>query len=194
MGNRKDQSEATRGRILNAALSEFIAHGYNGASTRSITTAANVSPGLLFHYFPSKDNLYLELVRFGFQEMRVDVEEAQHSPLAYLTGMAERIIGMLRDQHESAAMFVFMNDVASHPGFVSEADALMAEHDIVRQSIPVVTEGQRRGELRTGSPEALALAFWGALQGIAEDVAAHPERPLPDPEWIVDIVRKRSES
>lgn len=47
-----------------AALEEFVAHGYGGASTNAITRRAGISKGLLFHYFGSKKNLFLYLVDF----------------------------------------------------------------------------------------------------------------------------------
>ena len=51
--------------------------------------------------------------------------------------------------------------------------------------------GQREGTVRAGDPTALSIAFWAAIQGIAEELAVYPDMPCPEPEWIVDIVRKR---
>ena len=45
--------------------------------------------------------------------------------------------------------------------------------------------------MRDGDPVALSIAFWAAIQGIAEELAVYPDMPCPEPEWIVDIVRKR---
>ena len=48
-------------RILNAAITEFAKKGYNKASTNEIVKEANISKGLLFHYFKSKKDLFLFL-------------------------------------------------------------------------------------------------------------------------------------
>jgi len=48
---------------MRAALEEFAEKGYDLASTNSIIEKAGISKGLLFHYFGSKKNLYLHLVR-----------------------------------------------------------------------------------------------------------------------------------
>ena len=45
--------------ILRAAISEFGRVGYESASTNEIVKKANVSKGLLFHYFTSKEKLYI---------------------------------------------------------------------------------------------------------------------------------------
>lgn len=48
-------------RILNAALKEFAQKGYKNASTNEIVKGAEISKGLLFHYFKNKKELYLFL-------------------------------------------------------------------------------------------------------------------------------------
>lgn len=54
-----DRSAETRGRILDAALTEFSTHGLAGARTERIAQAAGVNKALLYYYFSSKENLYL---------------------------------------------------------------------------------------------------------------------------------------
>lgn len=51
--------EDKRDKILQAAIREFAERGYEKASTNQITQEAQISKGLLFHYFKSKKNLYL---------------------------------------------------------------------------------------------------------------------------------------
>ncbi|MDQ0194159.1 TetR/AcrR family transcriptional regulator [Paenibacillus wynnii] len=48
-------------RVLNAALKEFAQKGYQNASTNEIVKEAEISKGLLFHYFNNKKDLYLFL-------------------------------------------------------------------------------------------------------------------------------------
>lgn len=50
-----------RDRILNAALKEFAQKGYKNASTNEIVKEAEISKGLLFHYFTNKKGLFLFL-------------------------------------------------------------------------------------------------------------------------------------
>lgn len=51
-------------RILNAALKEFAAKGYQMASTNEIVREAGISKGLLFHYFNNKKDLFLFLYNY----------------------------------------------------------------------------------------------------------------------------------
>ena len=48
-------------RILNSALREFAQKGYKTASTNEIVKEAEISKGLLFHYFNNKKELFLFL-------------------------------------------------------------------------------------------------------------------------------------
>jgi TetR/AcrR family transcriptional regulator len=53
-----ERAAETRKRILDAALSEFAAHGLAGARTEAIAVAAGVNKALLYYYFESKEKLY----------------------------------------------------------------------------------------------------------------------------------------
>ena len=55
---RQARSTATRTALLDAALAEFAAHGFEGASTRSIATAAGTHQPQINYHFESKDELW----------------------------------------------------------------------------------------------------------------------------------------
>jgi TetR/AcrR family transcriptional regulator len=48
-----------RARIVEAALAEFVARGFEAASTNAIARRAGVAKGLPFHYWGSKEGLYV---------------------------------------------------------------------------------------------------------------------------------------
>ena len=49
-------------RILASARDQFLRHGYSKASMRGIASAAGVSTGNLYNYFPNKDELFRRVV------------------------------------------------------------------------------------------------------------------------------------
>lgn len=55
---RSAQREATRERIVEAALEAFAEHGFRGASTRDIAERARTNQGLITYHFSSKDALW----------------------------------------------------------------------------------------------------------------------------------------
>jgi len=62
-----------RDRILNSALEEFSRFGYSNTSTNNIVENADISKGLLYHYFGSKDRLYSVLKEFAVELAYRDV-------------------------------------------------------------------------------------------------------------------------
>ncbi|WP_230391141.1 TetR/AcrR family transcriptional regulator [Burkholderia cenocepacia] len=49
-----ERVEAKRRQILDAAIDCFARDGFHATSTAAICKAAGMSPGNLFHYFPTK--------------------------------------------------------------------------------------------------------------------------------------------
>jgi TetR/AcrR family transcriptional regulator len=62
--------DATRERILAAALAGFATHGYDGVATRDIAARARANQGLVTYYFGSKERLWKEVVARLFAELR----------------------------------------------------------------------------------------------------------------------------
>ncbi len=58
-------AEAMREQILEGGRRAFIAGGFRGTSVPSIAAEAGVSVGLIYRYFPSKEELFLELCISG---------------------------------------------------------------------------------------------------------------------------------
>ncbi|QQE78339.1 TetR/AcrR family transcriptional regulator [Alicyclobacillus sp. SO9] len=52
-------SKEKQQRVINAVLGEFAKRGYKLASTNEIIHEANISKGLLFHYFHNKKQMFL---------------------------------------------------------------------------------------------------------------------------------------
>jgi AcrR family transcriptional regulator len=71
--------EATKQRILDAALHEFSAKGVAGARVDAIATRANVNKRMLYYYFGSKDGLFREILRRRVDESAAALESADVS-------------------------------------------------------------------------------------------------------------------
>ncbi|CAM4170277.1 MULTISPECIES: TetR/AcrR family transcriptional regulator [Helcobacillus] len=55
---RRAGHSGTREALLDAARDQFADHGYDGASLRAIASQAQVDPGLIRHFFGSKQDLF----------------------------------------------------------------------------------------------------------------------------------------
>jgi AcrR family transcriptional regulator len=72
--------EASAQRILKAALRLFAAHGYAGTSIRMIASAAGISVGLLYNYFPTKADLLGALFERSMRDVEASFASAEAAP------------------------------------------------------------------------------------------------------------------
>ncbi|MXU66221.1 TetR family transcriptional regulator [Oceanomicrobium pacificus] len=74
---RKRDAEASRRRILDAALEEFSAQGHAGARIDTIAEKAEVSKPMIYSYFGDKDALYAAALRESYVQIRAGERELQ---------------------------------------------------------------------------------------------------------------------
>ncbi len=94
-------SEVVRGALINAAIGEFAAHGFEGASTRRIAETADAHQSQIKYHFDTKDELWkrcIELlidelddaVREHFDETRTDPRAVFEATIRGLVAFAAR--------------------------------------------------------------------------------------------------------
>ena len=64
---REEKNQQTRRRILESALAEFAEQGYGASSVNTISNGEGLSKGIIYHSFPTKDDIYLACVEECFQ-------------------------------------------------------------------------------------------------------------------------------
>lgn len=190
MPTREEQKETRRNEILLAALDLFVKKGYGGTRITDIAKAAGMSTGLLFHYYESKEKLYEALVELGVMGPEMAMQQNITDPLAFFESAAEMILFFMKENPFAAKIFVLMMQVCNQEPVTERIGELIPKLTNIPDSVPIIEKGQELGELKEGDPLALSIAFWGAIQGIAESFAMRPELPLPDSKWIVDIIKK----
>lgn len=191
MGKREEQKVERKYSIMFTGLDLFVRRGYNATKITDIAKELNISVGLLFHYFESKEKLYEELVRLGVSgpqgllQLKMDPEH----PLKFFEQAAELILDSLNEPVVTK-MFVLMGQAAMNDAAPQVVKDLVSQVDAVAMAIPLIEAGQKLGVIKEGNPKALSLAFWACIQGIAEELAANPETSKPEASWIVDILKK----
>ena len=60
----------TRERILRAAMTEFSEHGLSGARIDAIARRAESNMRMLYHYYGSKEDLYLTVLEHVYEDLR----------------------------------------------------------------------------------------------------------------------------
>ncbi len=63
---REEKNQQTKRRIMDSALTEFSRQGYGASSVNTICSAEGISKGIIYHYFSTKDDLFLACVEECF--------------------------------------------------------------------------------------------------------------------------------
>jgi TetR/AcrR family transcriptional regulator len=188
---REMQKAHRNAQILGTALDLFIRRGYAGTRIQDIASAIGMSTGLLFHYFPSKEKLYEELVRVGLTGTKYAMNTDADDALEFFRQNARMILDLIKGSSFAAKIFVLMGQAGHNDAAPEAIRELVREVSIVADSVPLIERGQAQGTIREGNPLSLSCAFWGCVQGIAEELVLYPNIECPDPECIVDILRKK---
>mgnify|MGYP002512285326 FL=1 len=92
-----------------------------------------------------------------------------------------------------AKMFIFMGHVVRAEDIPEKLRRLAASVDTIIFCQNWVEAGQKDGSIRKGDVMSLSNMYWCAVHGIMEQYALRPEIPLPEPEWMVDMLRNAKE-
>jgi len=146
----------TRSRLLDAAATVFLAHGFAAASMDMVRQEAGVSNGSLYHHFPTKallaDALYAHTLR--------DFHAALLRPITGRATAQSGVKGLIR---------AYIAWVEQHP------DRARLLHELRRT-------GDMTGGAEMGA--ANAEAFGALAQWIDGKVAAGEMRAIPFPVWM----------
>lgn len=192
MTSRKIQKEQRRTQLLHVALEEFIEKGFYGTSTNEIAKRCNISTGLVFHYFESKEDLYLTILKeasAGLNHMLAEIPE-NIDPLQMFLNIAAYTLDMFQQSPESLKTFVFIKQAMFVKLSFPEADAVINSMNPIEVMVAAVKKGQQLGKITDGDPLAITTLFFSSLQGVGEMIYKYPHLPLPEPEWFITYMRR----
>lgn len=71
----QERQKKSKEKILQAAITEFSASGYDKVAMENICTRHGISKGMMYHYYSGKDDLFLLCVQNMYQMMQQYLEE-----------------------------------------------------------------------------------------------------------------------
>ena len=108
------QVDERRRQLLDAGAALFAANSFEEISMRQIAEAAGVSKPLLYHYFSSKDELFLAAVTEAASELTALIEPSgDGTPVEQLTASLDGYLGWIEANGEAWAKL--MQSAASLP-------------------------------------------------------------------------------
>ncbi|HET6301276.1 TetR/AcrR family transcriptional regulator [Microbacterium sp.] len=178
-------------RILDAALDEFAAHGYRGASLNRIIANTGVSKGSMYYYFDGKEDLYTHVIRDGLEQLLAEgggvALPAPTDPDAFWASLESQYLHLMRRLAASPRLGAVLRDWLSGTGIPALSSA---QHEAEQEAMPWLTQtlatGQAIGAVRTDLPPDLIIALaMGMGQAIDTWLITRP----PDDEGLENAVR-----
>lgn len=150
-------------RIVHAARRRFLADGVDGASLRMIAKGAKTSIGMVYYYFPTKDDLFFAVVEEVYQKILADLTLA----LSHDVPVKDRIrrvyerVGHLSKLELSVVQLIAREVLVSS----KRLDRLIARFQ--KGHIPLIfqtlVEGVQNGTIDAGLPPAVLFLSTLAL-------------------------------
>ena len=189
---RKRQREETRQRIIEAAFRVFARKGFKGTSNREIAREAGISPGLIYWYFPSYEELFRAVVEaksfvFPLQQMAQTMREAP--PQEFLARVVEMGITLARDPAIVAAMRLLLPEAIRNER-VRRVFVARAIRPGLRAVAGYLAAQQAKGLLRPMDPEVGARLWMGLLfsQILLSDLLRIPS-PVPIDRLLTEALK-----
>lgn len=164
---RRLEPDARRQQILRCAVRLFGERPYASVSTTELAEAADVTRGLIHHYFGTKRGLYLEVVR----SMLIVSEFAEVAPATGpLEERVDRAVGwLLNSIRPHARTFVAVSG-AKGVGDDPEVEALLAEADDVAATQMLSIIGVPADATGAERRQAMIRAYGGLVKASMREV------------------------
>lgn len=166
------KADLQRDRILSAAQACFIEDGFHSASMASIASTAEMSAGLIYRYFSSKNEIIVAIIERQLALLRAEIAELQ-GPCDLAEVLADNFGNRCarRAHGLSPALFLEMSAEATRDATVAAA---LHEFDIALRA-DLCAWLQRSHGCAKGDASAQALALQCFVEGLRVREAREPD-------------------
>ena len=173
----QQRSEETRAHILRAAQKLFAQNGYDATGVAEICAAAGVSKGAFYHHFPTKQVLFLELLKTwlsGLDTQMNAVVEGPHNVPQTLIDMAGMMQNVFQVANEQLPMFLeFWTQSSRDPVVWQTTIAPYRRYQTFFTAL--VQNGVDEGSLKAVDPEAAARLILAMAVGLLFQCLLDPQ-------------------
>ena len=149
--SRKNNPEKTRENILQEAIVEFVQQGLSGARVDAIAERIHTSKRMIYYYFGSKEQLYVEVLEKLYGDIRSTENRLHLAELAPVEAI-RRLVEFTFDHHDRNVDFVRIVSIENihNAEYVKRSDAIKAMNNTILDSLgEILRRGCEEGVFRT---------------------------------------------
>lgn len=159
-------------RISSAALHLFSTRGLAATRIADIAERAGMSQGLLYHYFATKEQIYVELIRSATERVKEATLALEQLPLSPREKIVQAMGGLVRrldEDEDFARYFMLTAQLGVSSAIPEEAVTIHRRHRALPYEViaRIIRAGQRDGSVRKYDPDQMAVVFWTMVKGLA---------------------------
>lgn len=197
MGRNKELNQKIKDerkeQILTHALRLFATKGLAATKISDIASASGMSQGLIYHYYRSKEDIFVEIISGAFEKINaasLELERLPLSPREKIRLALETLLQGLASYEDTGLYYLLIAVATASEAIPIEAKKIISEKNALPYEVitRIIREGQKDGSLKNYDAEALALVFWTSIKGLAIHKATHREQfRVPDPEILISM-------
>jgi AcrR family transcriptional regulator len=152
-------------RILRAARARFLADGVDNASLRHIARDAGTSIGMIYYYFPTKDDLFFAVVEEVYEQLLADLER-ELAPAGSTRDRLRRVyrrIARANDDEIEIVRLVAREVMVSSPRLERLLERARRGH--LPLALQTLLQGVRAGDVRADVHPMILMMATFALAG-----------------------------
>lgn len=164
------RADATK-KIEEAAMKTFSIYGFHASTIKLIATESGLSYGLVYHYFKSKEALFIHLVDKSLLKSRETITkglEIEGTAWDKLENLSKTLIAELNKSEAFKYFFIILQAMTqgkSIPDLVRNIEEKAKFH--YEAIIPIILEAQKEGNVSKEDPGILAGVFYSLFQGLS---------------------------
>ena len=163
--------EKSRARILRTALRLFAKHGYDRTSVAMIASAASISQGLLYNYFPGKEALLDAIFEQSMRDVQASfaVADAASSPSQRVEALVRGAFAILRENQD---FWRLSYGVRMQPGVVKGLGKRLGDWMAAIRA----TLAKYLADAGVDQPEVEAEVLFAVIDGVSQHFVLEPDR------------------
>jgi AcrR family transcriptional regulator len=156
--------EDRREQIIDAAMRAFSQKGYTRATNKDIAREAGITPGLIYHYFESKEALFKAIIEGRSPLKLVNSFSPQvltMPPEIFLHALILQVLGIVEEEKFVQLVRVIFPEVVYNPKITPMVTAVLQQ--VLGFLTTYFASKMESGELRQADPGLTSQVFLGSV-------------------------------